>query len=663
VRPASVMLVLEVLFLRIMRSMDVRCFRMCFLALKRIQAGIGLLVARQEQSVEHAEEGRKDEPVAAHRGLVLGLLTMAQFVVVLDFSIVQIALPTMRSDLHVSVADSTWMISIYGLTLAGLLIFGGRAGDIYGRKRLFIINLVIFSIGSLAGGLAPDLLVLLVAHCIQGIGAAFASSTSLSLIVAFFPEGKERTRALGIFTAAAAGAFGAGILAGGLLTSVLGWRSVMFVNVPIGVAAAAVASRFLPESFGMSKEEGLDVPGAVTITSALMVLDYGLTIAQTATIVSIQALGPIGLSALIFCGFLAMESRVRSPLIPLEFLRRRSVLTSNPVALVVTAAFSGTVFLLALFLQQIAKYSPVYAGLAFLPTSLINLAVGGFASPRLADRFGPRRVLIPALILQAAGYTLLTEVSLSGGYWATVLPGLTLASFGAGASFPAFRIAAVSGTRKGEEGVASGLVNTSQQIGAPIGVTVLMTIAGMFDKGIASGDVSPSTLPAIHYAFIGAAAFSLVGAIVAAMMKDEDGREPARDRGRQGKERHPSTEREGDRGSRPMRYSGHHGACRSCVLWCPHIHQEWVSFLRAPHPLLYRRVKALGVLYPGGGDTHRLCYRGKVQPRMVEVQELIILGLLRPMLGRLFYRGPFYAPTGVVEYHVEDAYPVVLASP
>jgi EmrB/QacA subfamily drug resistance transporter len=452
--------------------------------------------------------------------LILTLLVAAQFVIVLDFSIVQIALPTMRTELGISLADSQWIVSAYGLTFAGFLLLSGRASDLYGRRRLFGIGLVVFALSSLAGGLAPSESILIAARAVQGVGAAIASATGLSLLVVTFSEGRERNRALSIFAAVSSAAFAAGVILGGVLTATLGWRSIFFVNVPIGLVAAVLARRFLIESRGDPNQRRLDLPGALSVTAGLSILVYALTNAASKGLTSIQTLAPLGLSAVVLAGFLVIENRSRAPLMPLSFLRRGAVFSANALAILTISAVSSMIFLLTIYLQQIQGYSALSAGLAFLPTALVFLSVGGYLSAKLVTRFGPKPVLLVGMMIQAAGFLLLTRLSVGTAFLTGLLPDMLVVSLGAALSFTAFNIAALSGARKGEEGLASGLINTSTQVGGPIGLAIAVTIVGVVAAGVgASVTAAAATVEGFRYAFLGAAVLSSVGIVFAALIR------------------------------------------------------------------------------------------------------------------------------------------------
>jgi EmrB/QacA subfamily drug resistance transporter len=452
--------------------------------------------------------------------LILTLLVAAQFVIVLDFSIVQIALPTMRTELGISLADSQWIVSAYGLTFAGFLLLSGRASDLYGRRRLFGIGLVVFALSSLAGGLAPTESVLIGARAVQGVGAAIASATGLSLLVVTFPEGRERNRALSIFAAVSSAAFAAGVILGGVLTATLGWRSIFFVNVPIGIVAAVMARRFLVESRGDPTQRRLDLPGALSVTAGLSLLVYALTNAANSGLLSLQTLAPLGLSAVVLAGFLAIERRSSAPLMPLSFLRRGAVFSANALAILTIAAVSSMIFLLTIYLQQIQGYSALSAGLAFLPTALVFLSVGGYLSAKLVTRFGPKPVLLVGMTIQAAGFLLLTRLAVGTSFLTGLLPDMLVVSLGAALSFTAFNIAALSGARKGEEGLASGLINTSTQVGGPIGLAIAVTIVGVVAASLgASVTAAAATVDGFRYAFLGASVLSSAGIVFALVIR------------------------------------------------------------------------------------------------------------------------------------------------
>src|SRR5688572_15645678 len=330
----------------------------------------------------------------SHARIILGLIVAVGFLDVIDFSIVFVALPSIQLGLQISMAESQWVVGAYGLTLAGFLMLSGRAGDVYGQKRLFVGGIGLFTVASLAAGFAPSFLVLVIARGVQGIGAAITSATALAILAATFPEGRARNRAFGIFIATLSAGFAAGSLAGGVLTAAFGWRSILFVNVPIGVAAALLSQKFLAEDHGRSRSQHLDLPGAVTVTSGLLLLVYALTNAAEAGFTALVTTVPLVLSFLILAIFLAIEHRSNAPLMPLGFLRRGTILTANVLALILAASPPAILFILTIFLQDVLGYSALFTALAFLPATLVFFVVGGWGSSWLINRYGMKRVLI-----------------------------------------------------------------------------------------------------------------------------------------------------------------------------------------------------------------------------------------------------------------------------
>jgi EmrB/QacA subfamily drug resistance transporter len=455
--------------------------------------------------------------------LVLALVLIAAFLDVIDFSIVNVALPTIRADLLVSLAESQWIIGAYGLTMAGFLMLSGRAGDVYGQKRLFIVGIMIFTVASLTSGLAPSFLVLVASRGVQGVGAAMTSATALSILATTFHEGRERNRALSIFVSLLSAGFAAGTIAGGVLTAGFGWRSVMFVNVPIGIAAAVLSQKFLPKHEGLSLNKHLDLPGAFSVTAGLLLLVYSLTNAASYGF-SFDSSLPLGLSVLVLGGFLAIEYRSNAPLMPLGFLRRGTVLMANSLSLVVTAGAAGFVFIVTIYLQLVLGYSPLNAGLAFLPLTIIFFVGSGWGSTWLVNRTGMKPTLAASMALITLGSVMLTQISVAGGYFG-ILPGMVLWVLGASLSFTALSIAGLAGTKPGEEGLASGLLNTSQRVGGPLGLAILLTVASATDpapnvfSGLASS--MAGVVVGFQYAFLVSAILNAAGLVSALLIRRE----------------------------------------------------------------------------------------------------------------------------------------------
>jgi EmrB/QacA subfamily drug resistance transporter len=476
---------------------------------------------------EMMKDQKSNSPTSANAGssrrsLVLALVILAQFMVMIDFTIVQVALPSIGREFDVSVNGLQWIVTAYGLTLAGFLMLSGRMGDIYGHKRLFIIGVLVFSLASLAGGLAPSEIVLIVARVLQGLGAAMASATGLSILVAAFPEGKERNRALGVFAAASGSGFAAGMILGGVITTTLGWRWVFDINVPIGLVVSLLSIKYISSTRRTYEHKHLDIFGAVSVTAGLMLLVYSLNIAQNIGIGSLQTLELLLSSVIVLAAFLLIEYRSKAPLMPLGFLRRSSIFGANAVGLLQFAAFVGMIFILTNYLQQILNYSALSAGLAFVPIGVVFLVVSGFLSARLVNRFGVKPILISGMTLQTIGYLLLSRISLTESYFG-LLGAMLVIAFGSGLGFTATNIAALTGTRRGEEGLASGLINTSRQIGGPIGLAVLLTIAN-FETPHQTGQVVQSTMAMVAgfgYALLGASLLTGIGIIFAALLKQQ----------------------------------------------------------------------------------------------------------------------------------------------
>src|SRR3989441_11103002 len=349
-----------------------------------------------------------------HVRLIFFLVIIAYFMDIIDASIVTVALPSIRLEFGASIANSQWIYGAYTITLAGFLLLMGRTGDVYGQKKIFVAGLTIFTLASFAGGLAPSLLSLVISRSLQGIGAAMTTVTSFAIFIGLYPEGPERNKALGYLVAVLSGGFAAGAVAGGALTTFLGWRWGMFGNVPIGIVAVILCLRYLPGGGGWLKNQPLDVPGALTVTSGTILLVYGLTNAAALGFASEWSFIPLVLSALLVAAFLFIESRTKAPLMPLDFIRRGSVLTANTLALVLTSVVGGVGFIVPVYFQNVLGYSALYSGLLTLPPALIFFIVGGWVAPRLVNRFGAKRTLLVSSALISVGSLLLTPMSPNG---------------------------------------------------------------------------------------------------------------------------------------------------------------------------------------------------------------------------------------------------------
>ncbi|HEX3911390.1 MAG TPA: MFS transporter [Solirubrobacteraceae bacterium] len=411
------------------------------------------------------------------KNLALVLLAMTQFVIVIDASIVNIALPSIGTALHFSQDDLSWVVNAYTLTFGGFLLLGGRLADLMGRRRMFMVGLVVFSLASLAGGLAQSEPWLIAARAVQGLGGAIVSPAALSIITTTFSEGAERNRALGVWGAVAGAGGAAGVLLGGILTSGLSWRWVLFVNVPIGALCAFLAPRLLVESHAESETRQFDIPGAVTVTAGLALLVYALVEAVNVGWGSTETLLEIAGAIVLLAIFLAIELRSRAPLMPFSIFRLRTLRGADTVALLIGMSLFSMFFFVSLYMQQVLHYSALKAGLSYLPLAFGIIFSAGAASVGVT-RFGFKPILLAGLLFVAAGLFWFSRVPGTGGtFAANVLGPSVLAAIGLGLSFVPVTIAAVTGTEPHEAGLASGLVNTAQQVGGALGLAILATVA------------------------------------------------------------------------------------------------------------------------------------------------------------------------------------------
>jgi EmrB/QacA subfamily drug resistance transporter len=406
---------------------------------------------------------------------VLLAVCAGQFLVVLDVSVVNVALPSMRAGLGMGDTGQQWVVNAYALTFAGFLLLGGRAADLFGRKRVFLTGLSIFTLASLAGGLAQDPWMLITARTVQGLGSAVLAPTTLSILTTSFPEGPERTRAIGTWTAVGAGGGAAGGLVGGVLTDYLSWRWVLLVNVPIGLLVLALAAYCITESRGAAGRR-LDVPGAILVTGGVATLAYGISQTETHGWTSTASVAPLaaGLALLVLC--VVVEQRTAQPLIPLRLFRVRSVSAANTVLLASGAATFGTWYFLSLYMQGVLHYSPVKAGLSFLPHTL-SIIAGSKIAPRLMARVDPRLIGAAGGFLSAGGLFWQSTLSAHGSFAGTILGPGVVTMFGVGLLLTPIAAAATSGVGVGEQGLVSGLLNTSRQLGGALGLTILATTA------------------------------------------------------------------------------------------------------------------------------------------------------------------------------------------
>ena len=455
---------------------------------------------------------------SSRKWIALVLLCATQFLVVLDVAIVNVALPSIQTSLDFSQAYLQWVVSAYTLTFGGLLLLGGRAADLLGRRRVFMAGLALFSLASLACGFAESDSLLIAARAVQGVGAAIISPAALSILVTTFEEGAERNKALGIWGAIAGIGGAAGVLAGGVLTDWLGWEWIFFVNVPVGLLVLALVPRFIDESRAEGATRNFDVAGAVTVTAGLSLLVYALVNTDSAGWGSGETIGLLGASAALVAAFVAIEMRAAAPLMPLGIFRLRSLTGANVVGLLLGAAIFSMFFFLSLYMQQVLGYSALRSGFAYLLVAIVIVLAAG-ASQALVTRLGVRTVLATGMVLLTLGLLWFTQIDVSGSYAVDLVPGFLLTGVGLGFSFVPVSIAALQGVQAHEAGVASGLINTSQQIGGALGIAVLSTIATshtadvLGDAGGAAEAVPGALTEGFQYAFAVGAALALVGLI------------------------------------------------------------------------------------------------------------------------------------------------------
>ncbi|AWZ09561.1 MULTISPECIES: MFS transporter [unclassified Streptomyces] len=418
-------------------------------------------------------------PGAARRegrpGVALTVIAACQLMVVLDATIVNIALPHMQTDLEMTTTDLSWVISAYTLAFGGLLLLGGRAGDILGRRRVFLTGILIFTLASLLGGFAQEPWQLLIARALQGVGGAIASPTSLALITTTFAEGPERNRAFGVFAAVSAGGGAIGLLAGGMLTEWLDWRWVLFVNVPIGLLIAFLTPLYINES---ERHPGrFDIAGALTSTGGMAALVYGFIRASQDGWRDALTIGSFAVAVLLLAAFVLIESRAPDPIIPLRMFADRNRTGTYVVMLSLAAAMFGMFFFIVQFVQNVLGFSPIQSGLGFLPVTVAIITAAGL-SQRLLPRFGPKPFMVAGSALTGIGLAWLTFIEPDSSYLSGVLGPMLLFGFGMGLNFVTLTLTAVSGVAPREAGAASGLLNASQQVGGSLGLSILVTVFG-----------------------------------------------------------------------------------------------------------------------------------------------------------------------------------------
>jgi EmrB/QacA subfamily drug resistance transporter len=447
------------------------------------------------------------------RWIALILLCVAQFIVVLDASIVNVALPSIGKGLHFSEQNLPWVVNAYVIAFGGFLLLGGRAADLLGRRRVFMAGLLVVGVASLAAGFAATQGQLIAARAAQGLGAAIVSPSALSIVTTLFADGAERNKALGAWGAVAGSAGAAGVLLGGVLTESLGWEWVLWVNVPVSLIALALTRRLIPESRSESATRHFDAVGAVCITLGLSVLAYALLDASSAGWGSTKIVSLLAIAVALIGAFVAIELRSRAPLIPFRIFRLRTLTGANVVGILLGASLFSMFFFISLYMQQVLGYSPIHAGLSYLPLAVTIIVAAGLGG-QLVTRFGFKPILAAGMLFVALGLAWFSQVSVGGSFLDDILGPSLLAAMGLGFGFVTSTIAAVSGVQAKEQGLASGLINTSQQIGGALGLAVLSTIATTRTHDVlASGGSSPAKAltEGFQSAFLGGAVIATLG--------------------------------------------------------------------------------------------------------------------------------------------------------
>jgi EmrB/QacA subfamily drug resistance transporter len=461
------------------------------------------------------------------RWAVLAVVCAGSLMNVLDTTIVGVALPSIRQDLGFSQTSLAWVVNVYLLTYGGFLLLGGRLGDLFGHRRLFAAGITVFTVASLACGLATGQGLLIAARAVQGFGGAVASAVSLSVVASLFREPAERARAMGMFGFVSAGGGSIGVLLGGVLTDLLSWHWIFLVNVPIGVAVCVTSLRVLPRDPASSGSGHPDVAGAVLVTAALMLAVYAIVTGNQAGWLSARTVLTLAAAALL-AAFLAVESRASSPLVPLRLFRLRNLAAASAIGVLWAAAMFAWYFLCALYLQLVLGYSPLQTGLAFLPGNLIMAGLSlGFAA-RLVTRFGIKPPLTTGLLIAAAGLTLLARAPVGGHYLPDVLPGMVLLGLGSGMALTPVLLAGMGDVRPAESGLASGLVNTSFMMGGALGLALLASVGATRTQDLlAAGHRHLIALTGgYHAAFLAGAVFAALAALLGARLLRPAGAAP-----------------------------------------------------------------------------------------------------------------------------------------
>jgi EmrB/QacA subfamily drug resistance transporter len=450
------------------------------------------------------------------RWLALIVLCFGDLLIVLDMTVVNVALPSIRADLQFSEASLAWVVNAYLLTFGGFLLLGGRLGDLFGPRRLFLIGITLFTAASLACGLANTQTFLIAARAIQGLGGAVVTAVALSLIINLFTEPGDRAKAMGVYGFVSSAGGSIGVLLGGFVTDALNWHWVFLINIPVGAVVFALSLMLLPASRGQAGSAPLDVAGAVTITVSLMLAVYAIVNGNEAGWASVQTLGLLAAAAVLLAIFLGIEAKARVPIMPLGLFRLRNVAMANIVGVLWAAGMFAWFFLSALYLQLVLGYTPMQVGLAFLPSNLIMAAFALGLSARMVLRFGIRRPLAVGLLLAALGLALFARAPVDGSFVVDVLPGMLLLGLGAGIAFNPVLLAAMNDVDPSESGLASGVVNTAFMMGGALGLAILASLAASRTQGaLAAGESQLAALNSgYHAAFLVGALFAAFAAVI-----------------------------------------------------------------------------------------------------------------------------------------------------
>ncbi|AMP12169.1 H+ antiporter-2 family protein [Collimonas arenae] len=467
-------------------------------------------------SIHHAGAGVHHD----RRWLALIVLCLGVLMIVLDTTIVNVALPSIKTDLRFSDTSLAWVVNAYMLTFGGFLLLGGRLGDLYGHRRLFLIGIALFTLASLACGLSGTQGFLLAARAVQGLAGAVVTAVALSLIMDLFTEDGDRAKAMGVYGFVCAGGGSLGAMLGGVLTASLSWHWIFLVNLPIGIVVIILSRRLLPAALGQVLSRHLDVFGAITVTAALMLAVYAIVNGNQAGWTSYRTLGQLALAVALLAAFLVIETRVHTPLMPLRLFQLRNVAVANAVGVLWAAAMFAWFFLSALYLQLVLGYNPLQVGLAFLPANLIMAVFSLGISAKLVMRFGIRRPLAIGLLMAACGLLLFARAPVDGHFIADVLPGMIVLGLGAGIAFNPVLLAAMSDVAPSESGLASGVVNTSFMMGGALGLAVLASLAASRSEGLlAAGYAQIDALNSGYQtAFLVGACFAALGAVLGALL-------------------------------------------------------------------------------------------------------------------------------------------------